>query len=204
MPIISPLRRPCTLPPLLLASPPLLLRQGLDVDCCPRLGPLKGERLRFAKMRPGEGGGAVPNAAPPSLSVEMDAGGPPARTSLMLLGKVEEVGVAGRTFILLCGDLATLCELICPDTVDTLGEAIEADDVDDALLCVWWWCGMLLILETDEDVDFRPRRPPEERRYEERGVSGAGEADSLRVEPEPWVVTRGRRGTLCVDGGGCV
>lgn len=35
-------------------------------------------------------------------------------------------------------------------------------------------------------------------------MRGAGEAESLRIEPEPWVVTRGRRGTLWVEGGGCV
>jgi hypothetical protein len=81
----------------------------------------------------------------------------------MLEGKVDEVGVAGRTLMLLCG-LLVLWELMWPLTVETLGEAMDADDVEDALLCVWWWCGMLLILETDEEVDFRPRRPPEERR----------------------------------------
>ncbi len=50
---------------------------------------------------------------------------------------------------------------------------------------------MLRIEDTDEDVDFLPRRPPEDRRYEDRGVSGAGLADSRLPDPELWVVTRG-------------
>jgi hypothetical protein len=45
------------------------------------------------------------------------------------------------------------------------------------------------IEDMDEDVDFRPRRPPEERRYEDRGVNGAGDADS-RLDPEPCVDAR--------------
>ena len=75
----------------------------------------------------------MPNAAPPSLSVLIPTDGAPARTNLMFDGKVEDVGVAGRTLMLLCG-LFVLWELICPLTVDTLGEAMEADDVDEALL----------------------------------------------------------------------
>lgn len=55
------------------------------------------------------------------------------------------------------------------------------------------------IEDTEEDVDFRPRRPPEERRYEERGVSGAGDAESRLMEPEPCVEPRGR-GAMCVCG----
>lgn len=38
---------------------------------------------------------------------------------------------------------------------------------------------MLRIEETDEDVDLRPRRPPEAWRYEDRGVIGAGDSDDL-------------------------
>lgn len=64
------------------------------------MGPLKGLRFRLANIRPGDGGGTVPNAAPPSLS------GP--RTTRMLEGKVDEVGVAGRTFTEEWGDLV-LC-----------------------------------------------------------------------------------------------
>lgn len=59
------------------------------------------------------------------------------------------------------------------------------------------------IEDTDEEVDLRPRRPPEERRYEERGVRGAGEAERRLTEPEPWVDTR-ERGFACVVGGGWV
>jgi hypothetical protein len=73
-----------------------------------------------------------------------------------LLGKVEEVGVAGSTLILLCGDFL--------GAMLTAGEAMDAEEVDDAFECVWWWCGMLRMEDTDEDVDLRPRRPPEERR----------------------------------------
>jgi hypothetical protein len=83
--------------------------------------------------------------------------GAPARTRRMLEGNVVEVGVAGRTLTLLWGLLA-LWWLV------TLGEAMETLEVEDALLCVWWWCGMLRMLLTEEDVDLRPRRPPDERR----------------------------------------
>lgn len=54
--------------------------------------------------------------------------------------------------------------------------------------------------ETEDDVDFLPRRPPLERRYDDRGVSGAGLAESRRALPEPFVEMRGR-GVTCVDGG---
>jgi hypothetical protein len=47
---------------------------------------------------------------------------------------------------------------------------------------------------------LRPRRPPDERRYEDRGVSGAGDAERRLTEPEPCVDARGRGGT-CVAGG---
>ena len=33
--------------------------------------------------------------------------------------------------------------------------------------------------DTDEEVDLRPRRPAEERRYEDSGVRGAGEMECL-------------------------
>lgn len=69
--------------------------------------------------------------------------------------------MAGSTFTLACGDLVTRCE--CPETL-TAGETSEAEDVELAFECEWWWCGMERMEETDEDVDFRPRRPPLERR----------------------------------------
>lgn len=49
----------------------------------------------------------------------------------MFEGKEDDVGVAGRTLMLLWGDLEGLCEW--PD-VETAGEASEADEVDEALL----------------------------------------------------------------------
>jgi hypothetical protein len=124
------------------------------------MGPLNGLRFRFAKTRPGDDGGtgfALPNAALDSLRPR----GKPERTRRMLLGKVEDVGVAGSTFMLLCGDLLSLWEW--PE-METAGEAMLADEVDDALLCEWWWWGIERTDDTDDDVDLRPRRPPEERR----------------------------------------
>lgn len=88
--------------------------------------------------------------------------GAPALTSLILLGNVVDVGVAGRTLMLLCGLLVLW--LMWPLTVETLGEAMDADDVEEALLWLWWWCGMDRMLLTELLVDLRPRRPPEERR----------------------------------------
>jgi hypothetical protein len=155
--------------------------------------------LRFANKIPGDAGGAVPNAALLSSSIDvLREGGAPARTRRIADGNADDVGVAGRIFTdpELCGDeRVCLCD-------ETLGDLIETDDVDDAFECVWWWYGMLRMLDTDEEVDLRPRRPPDERRYDDRGVSGAGEAERRRSEPEPCVVVRGR--DVCVDGGGCV
>lgn len=108
----------------------------------------------------------------------------------MLDGKVVFVGVAGSTFTLACGDLAVL-----GPEIDMVGDVMEAEEVELALECVWWWCGIDRIDEMDEDVDLRPRRPPEERRYEERGVRGEGERDRRLPEEE----TRGRAATY-VDG----
>jgi hypothetical protein len=114
------------------------------------IGPLKGLRFRFAKTRPGDGGGAVPKAAPPS-----ERG---ARTTRILEGKLEDVGVAGSTFTEECGE-----RCFEPET-DTAGEAMEAEEVEDAFEWEWWWCGMERMEDIDEEVDLRPRRPPEERR----------------------------------------
>jgi hypothetical protein len=77
---------------------------------------------------------------------------------------------------------------------------MEMEDVDEAFECEWWWCGIERIEDTDEEVDLRPRRPPpEERRYEERGVRGAGLAERRRVLPEPLVEMRGRGGRWLED-----
>lgn len=97
------------------------------------MGPLKGLRFRFAKTRPGEGGGLLDECGFPNAALDsFRPGGKPARTRRMLFGKEDDVGVAGRTLmLLLCGDLVSLCE--CPDT-ETAGEAMLAEDVDEALL----------------------------------------------------------------------
>ena len=89
------------------------------------IGPLNGDRFRFANtmFRPGDAGGGprslplellrlrlrIPNAAPPSLNGAL--------TTLIFVGKEDEVGVAGSTFTLECGDLETLC----PET-ETAGD----------------------------------------------------------------------------------
>ena len=130
----------------------------------PMFGPLNGLLLRLANMMPGLGGGAWPNAAPPSLAVSVEIElmfGAPCLTRRMLDGKVVDVGVAGSTLMLLCG---LLCFWAAPLMVDTLGEPTEMEDVLDALLCVWWWCGIERMLDTELLVDLRPRRPPEDRR----------------------------------------
>ena len=103
-------------------------------------------------MRPGEGGGRVANAA-------LDSPAEPARTTRMLDGKAEDVGVAGSTLTLLCGlrpgfRLALGVGLARP--VDWL-------DVLEVLECEWWWW-ILRTEDTDEEVDLRPRRPAELRR----------------------------------------
>ena len=52
---------------------------------------------------------------------------------------------------------------------------------------------MLRIDETEEEVDLRPRRPAELRRYDERGVKGDGESEDRLLEPVLALVwTRGR------------
>jgi hypothetical protein len=37
----------------------------------------------------------------------------------------------------LCGDLVSLCEWL-PDT-EAEGEAMDIEEVEEALECVWWW-----------------------------------------------------------------
>lgn len=105
----------------------------------------------------------------------------------MLLGNVVlVVGVAGRTLTLECGERV---EPWRRDVAVLVGDAKEVEDVEDAL--EWeWWCfepppvigpgawGIERIEDIDDEVDLRPRRPAEERRYEECGVSGEGERDA--------------------------
>lgn len=89
------------------------------------IGPLKGLRFRFANMRPGEGGGCCPNAAPPSLRPPLTAS--PRRK---LEGKEAFVGVAGRTFTEACGDL--VMEGLRPFT-EIEGEVMLTEEVEEAL-----------------------------------------------------------------------
>lgn len=93
----------------------------------------------------------------------------------MLEGKVVAIGVEGSTFTKACGEWPVRAAEFVEGKADECTE-LEVEDVEDALewVCTWW---MLRIEETDEEVDLRPRRPTEECRYEERGVSGAGERE---------------------------
>lgn len=98
------------------------------------IGPLNGLRFRFAKTRPdgkpGEGGGTAPNAELPSLTAVESRERPPGlRTRRMLEGKEDEVGVAGRTLMLLCGDFVSL--LWCEPETD--GDPMDIEDVEEAL-----------------------------------------------------------------------
>lgn len=61
---------------------------------------------------------------------------------------------------------------------------------------------MLRIEDTEEDVDFLPRSPAEERLYEPRGVIGEGERELrllrlLRILEWPVFNGRGWRGYEC-------
>lgn len=99
------------------------------------IGPLNGLRFRLAKTspdgKPGDGGGTAPNAELPSLTAAESRESPPERTRRMLEGKEDEVGVAGRTLMLLCGDLVSL--LWC--VPETEGELMDIEDVEEALEC---------------------------------------------------------------------
>lgn len=101
----------------------------------------------------------MPNAELPSLTLLESRVRLPVRTRRMLEGKEEEVGVAGRTLMELWGDLVSLW----PE-MDTAGEVMDIEDVEEALEWVWWWWGIERMDETEEDVDFLPRRPPLDRR----------------------------------------
>jgi hypothetical protein len=106
------------------------------------MGPLKGDFFLFAKTRPdgkpGEGGGTAPKAELPSLTLLESSVSPPVRTTRMLEGNEDDVGVAGSTLtLLLCGDLVSLW-LWLPAT-ETAGEVMDTEDVDEALECEWWW-----------------------------------------------------------------
>ena len=95
----------------------------------------------------------------------------------MLLGKPTVVGVAGSTLTEWCG-----LRLACRADFETDVETELLEEVELALLWEWWWVWCIeRIEETDEEVDFLPRRPavPDARRIVERGVSGDGDRDCL-------------------------
>ena len=98
----------------------------------------------------------------------------------MFDGNVVAVGVEGRTFTDVWEERPVVFEALFVDGKAEEWTELEVEEVEEALECVWtWW--MLRIEETDEEVDFRPRRPmvlAEEWRYDERGVSGAGEREA--------------------------
>ena len=73
----------------------------------------------------------------------------------MFEGKVEKVGVAGRTLTEVCGEREGL-EKAAEEWIE-----LVVEDVEEALewLGTWW---ILRIEETEEEVDLRPRRPPDE------------------------------------------
>lgn len=96
---------------------------------------------------------------------------PGARTTRTLVGNAAAAnGVAGRTLTLECGLRLTAVpetELWRSEAEVLVGLAREADEVLEALECEWWWvgaCGIERMLETELEVDFRPRRPALERR----------------------------------------
>ena len=68
---------------------------------------------------------------------------------------MEMVGVAGRTLTEVCGEREGL-EKVAEDWME-----LVVEDVEDALewLGTWW---TLRIEEIEEEVDLRPRRPPDE------------------------------------------
>jgi hypothetical protein len=125
----------------------------------------------------------VPKAAFPSPTLA-------ARTTRMLDGKEDVVGVAGRTLTLLWGLRPSFMFV----EVVGLARDVDCELVLEALECEWWWW-MLRMEETDEEVDLRPRRPAELRLYDECGVNGDGESDGRFPALAPAVVavdTKGR------------
>jgi len=102
--------------PLGAGLPPLKLLLTINI------GPLNGVFFLFAKTRPGEE--SAPKLADSLYWVEI--GGGAARTMRMFEGKVEVVGVAGRTLTDECGDRAGF--------VATAEECMEfeAEEVEEA------------------------------------------------------------------------
>lgn len=126
-----------------------------------RMGPLKGLFLLLANIKPL--GAPSPMAASSNLpDPDSTGGGPvsgfcPIRLKRPVLEKEPAVGVAGKTFTEVCGER--------PLTEREAGELTvsnELEDWDEALL----WAGrrgMERTEETEDEVDFRPRRPDERR-----------------------------------------
>ncbi len=86
------------------------------------MGPLKGDFLRLAKTRPlGEAKVAD------SLYADVDGW----RTTRMLEGKAEVVGVAGRTLTEVCGERVVLLRLVEVEVVK------EFEEVEEALEWLW-------------------------------------------------------------------
>lgn len=83
-------------------------------------------------------------------------GGP--RTRRMFEGKVVAVGVDGSTFTEVCGERPLFLVALLMDGKAEEWTEFEVEDVEEALEWLWmWW--MLRMELTEEDVDFRPRRP---------------------------------------------
>lgn len=118
------------------------------------------------------------------------SGGPArSRTRRRLDGKEVDVGVAGRILTEWCG------ERPAPSwDLDMEVETEPLELVEEALLWLWWWAWcMERIEETEDDVDFRPRRPvgPEERRTVDLGVTGEGERECRLYDAAMAVCIRG-------------
>jgi len=121
------------------------------------MGPLNGLFFRLAKVTPDVNTAA--SLYPWPLGEE--------RTTRTCDGKVEEVGVAGRTLIEPRGERGDFNVML----------DMDADDVEEAFECVLLWKERME--DTDDEVEFRPPRPrPDGRRYEDVcGVNGPGERE---------------------------
>jgi hypothetical protein len=127
--VVSPLRRLSMLPLRLTESAlPLVFPMPIV-----SIGPLKGLRLRLAKIKPWLGGGKALKAAFDSpravLGVFVLLMG--LRTTRMLFGNWGFVGVAGRTLTEDCGVRESLA------LVEVVGEARDVDEVEEALEWLW-------------------------------------------------------------------
>lgn len=89
-----------------------------------------------------------------------------------------------------------------PNADDTMLSTLELVLLVLLCVCTWW---ILRTDETDDDVDLRPRSPADPRRYEDRGVSGAGDSEGRGVNVDEamktvWLLdVRLARGVLSGD-----